>query len=417
MYRWYASRVWFISVLAIMMVALTSLAAVGAQTPPPGTAPPLTIPGSGSRTFPETGQTVTGVFLDYWNSHGGLSQQGYPISGLLDEVSDLDSGQHYTVQYFERAVFEYHPEYAGTPSEVLLAQLGTYQYKQSYPDGVPNQQASTVNPRFFAETGHTVGGLFLVYWGAFGGLAQYGYPLTDEFPELNPLDHQIHTVQYFERAVFENHPENNSSPYEVLLSQLGTYRYAAKQQTPLGPRLLAGDVPGWRVSAAGHTVFWDSPFSPGRPILGYDLGQHKLLTLASGAGANGRVGPVSDGTTVAWIEGTPGGDSVRGYDLATGQTRLLVDPAYYHEFDQIALGAGQVFYQDAKPAQNVSLREALPPGRTRWSRRGGVRRWWRTGFCSGMNSAPRRDRTPWSPRPSQGPPPNAASTCGSWTPV
>ena len=29
---------------------------------------PLTIPGTGSQTFPETGKTVSGIFLDYWNS-------------------------------------------------------------------------------------------------------------------------------------------------------------------------------------------------------------------------------------------------------------------------------------------------------------------------------------------------------------
>jgi hypothetical protein len=34
-------------------------------------------------------------------------------------------------------------------------------------------------------------------------------------------------VQYFERAVFEYHPENQP-PYNVLLSQLGTFRYREK---------------------------------------------------------------------------------------------------------------------------------------------------------------------------------------------
>jgi hypothetical protein len=34
-------------------------------------------------------------------------------------------------------------------------------------------------------------------------------------------------VQYFERAVFEYHPEN-AAPYDVLLSQLGTFRYRDK---------------------------------------------------------------------------------------------------------------------------------------------------------------------------------------------
>ncbi|HET8630995.1 MAG TPA: hypothetical protein VFL91_26545 [Thermomicrobiales bacterium] len=38
------------------------------------------------------------------------------------------NGQTYRVQYFERARFEYHPENAGTPYEVLLGLLGREQY-------------------------------------------------------------------------------------------------------------------------------------------------------------------------------------------------------------------------------------------------------------------------------------------------
>src|SRR5262245_39469879 len=52
--------------------------------------PSAQIPGDGSQTFPETGKTVNGLFLDYWNTHGGLAQQGYPISDVMEEVSDLD---------------------------------------------------------------------------------------------------------------------------------------------------------------------------------------------------------------------------------------------------------------------------------------------------------------------------------------
>src|SRR5690349_24495578 len=42
-----------------------------------------------SQTFPETGQTVSGKFLDYWKAHGGLAQQGYPLTGA---VAKTDSG-------------------------------------------------------------------------------------------------------------------------------------------------------------------------------------------------------------------------------------------------------------------------------------------------------------------------------------
>ncbi len=79
---------------------------------------------------PETGYTVSGNFLTYWQQHGGLAQLGYPISGLFTEVSDLN-GKPYTVQYFERAVFEYHAENA-PPYDVLLSQLGTFRYKAKY---------------------------------------------------------------------------------------------------------------------------------------------------------------------------------------------------------------------------------------------------------------------------------------------
>src|SRR6516164_8541223 len=64
---------------------------------------------SDCQTFPATGQTVCGKFLQYWNTHGGLAQQGYPISSTFQEQSDVD-GKTYTVQYFERAQFESHPE-------------------------------------------------------------------------------------------------------------------------------------------------------------------------------------------------------------------------------------------------------------------------------------------------------------------
>ena len=86
------------------------------------------------QTFRETGKTVCGRFLEYWQQNGGLAQQGFPISDPFTEVSPLD-GKAYTVQYFERAVFEFHPE-EKRPYDVLLSQLGTFQYREKYPNGV-----------------------------------------------------------------------------------------------------------------------------------------------------------------------------------------------------------------------------------------------------------------------------------------
>jgi hypothetical protein len=185
--------------------------------------------GGGSRTFAQTGKTISGAFLTYWEQHGGLAQQGYPISYEMQEKSDLN-GQTYTVQYFERAVFEKHPENA-PPFDVLLSQLGTFRYQAKYAQTPPIQTISNESARLFPQTGHSVGGKFLAYWEQHGGLAQQGYPISDEFQEVSPLNGQTYTVQYFERAVFELHPENQP-PYDVLLSQLGTFRYNAIYVTP-----------------------------------------------------------------------------------------------------------------------------------------------------------------------------------------
>ena len=204
----------------MVLLALVSLAcgvAVYAQT----------VPGDRSRTFPETGKTVRGLFLDYWEQHGGLPQQGYPLSELLTERSDLD-GRTYTVQYFERAVFEYHPENRSL-NNVLLSQLGTFRYREKYTSGAAGQQPDTsTGSMLFPETGKRLGGKFLEYWQKNGGLAQQGFPISDEFEEKSDLDGKTYRVQYFERAVFELHPENAGTQYEVLLSQLGTFRYQAR---------------------------------------------------------------------------------------------------------------------------------------------------------------------------------------------
>ena len=193
-----------------------------------------------ARTFTETGKTVSGPFLSYWDSHGGVAQQGYPLTGEMSESSPLN-GKPYTVQYFERAVFERHPENA-PPFDVLLSQLGTFRFKEKYPQGMASQRLSTDNPRRFVETGYTVGGKFRTYWEAHGGVAQQGLPISNELQEKSDLDGKIYTVQYFERAVMELHPAN-AAPYDVLLSQLGRLRLQVQAATPILPAPVSTNLP------------------------------------------------------------------------------------------------------------------------------------------------------------------------------
>jgi hypothetical protein len=114
---------------ALLLVALM----FGASSQAPSAAAPLAQ--ATSYTFAQTGHTVSGKFLAYWNNNGGLAQQGYPISDQMQEVSPTD-GKTYTVQYFERAVFELHPENQ-PPNDVLLSLLGTFRFKEKYPNGPP----------------------------------------------------------------------------------------------------------------------------------------------------------------------------------------------------------------------------------------------------------------------------------------
>jgi hypothetical protein len=189
---------------------------------------PHGLPGLGRQTFRETGKTVHGVFLDYWRNHGGLPQQGYPISDVISETSELDR-RTYVVQYFERTVFQYDSAQSDPRFQVLLSQLGTFQYRKKYPDGAPGQQPSVNNPLVFPETGKTLGGLFREYWERHGGLLQQGLPISEEFIERSDLDGEEYLVQYFERVVMEYHPENKP-PYDVLLSHLGTLHYREKYE-------------------------------------------------------------------------------------------------------------------------------------------------------------------------------------------
>jgi hypothetical protein len=111
------------------LIAGLALLSLLLLTPRAGLAQPAAQP------FPATGYPVSDPFLSYWRANGGLAQFGYPISDLQTEVSALDS-KPYTVQYFERAVFELHPENAGTPYNVLLTPLGTLRY-QARATGAP----------------------------------------------------------------------------------------------------------------------------------------------------------------------------------------------------------------------------------------------------------------------------------------
>jgi hypothetical protein len=139
------------------------------------------------QTFPETGWQVCGAFLNYWKTHGGLAQQGYPISNTFQEKSETD-GKTYTVQYFERAVFEAHPENQ-PPNDVLLSLLGSQKYKTKYGSGAPAQVAAPT----MAAAPATSGGLSVAKsgFGQNGKLVDIAFLVDNSGPTLEDSQFQV----------------------------------------------------------------------------------------------------------------------------------------------------------------------------------------------------------------------------------
>ncbi len=168
----------------------------------------------------ETGFCVRGRFQAYWEAHGGLALNGYPVSAEFNEV--LEDGRPYAVQYFERTRLEYHPEVRDTAAQVLVGQFGRRVHPTD-PSAMPDSTQI-----WFPQTGHNVPADFYRYWSDQGGLAQLGLPLTE--PYMQRLeDGKTYQVQYFERARFEWHPEN-PAPYSILLGQFGRMMLSEAQR-------------------------------------------------------------------------------------------------------------------------------------------------------------------------------------------
>ena len=146
-----------------------------------------------TRFFPETGMSVSFGFKRFFEERGGIEIFGYPITPEIQEKG-------FTVQYFQRARFEYHPEHAGTRYEVQLGLLGDMLTSgRTFPKAIP--VVTTDSQRYFPETGQVVSGAFLRFFNSRGGLDIFGYPTSGVIQENGK------TVQYFQRSRFEYHPQ------------------------------------------------------------------------------------------------------------------------------------------------------------------------------------------------------------------
>jgi hypothetical protein len=159
-----------------------------------------------ARPAPQAGApTLSGGFADFWRAHDGARLFGAPLT------AERQAGGLVT-QIFERARLEWHPDYP-PGRQITLGRLGAEALDgRAFPPVAPF--ASNPGHRYFAATGHSVQGDILRFWDAAGGLPIFGLPLSEELVEDG------HTVQYFERARLEHHPDLPASD-RVTVAPLG----------------------------------------------------------------------------------------------------------------------------------------------------------------------------------------------------
>ncbi len=220
------------------------------------------------RCFAETEFCIAGRLLAFWEQNGGLAIFGYPITAQGEAVID---GQTLQVQWFERNRLELHPENA-PPYDVLLGRLGVDVLEQQARNWqqFPRDDEPAEGCRFFAESGQNLCGEFLSYWQAAGldldlngqsgenereNLALFGLPISRVQTETLS-DGREYTVQWFERARLELHPENPAE-FRVLPGLLGSeIRAAGSTPTPTaGPTVApTAIITATATPAAGPTT-------------------------------------------------------------------------------------------------------------------------------------------------------------------
>jgi hypothetical protein len=127
---------------------------------------------------------------------------------------------------------------------VLSAYLGLPTTSKQY-----SPPAQTTPPQYFPETQRTVRSPFVEYFAQNGGLAQFGYPITDDYVDsATGL-----LIQYFEKARMEWHP-GNPEPYKVQLGLLGDEMGKRKPPVSVADIPAPNDPDCVHFEATGHTL-------------------------------------------------------------------------------------------------------------------------------------------------------------------
>ena len=199
-----------LALVALLLSILLAPLSASAQTSPSVTSsnwsPPRTV------YIPDTGQTIDGVFLDFWRARSGIANFGYPVTPEFTTAEGIVS------QYYAYARFEYWPN-AADGQVVKLGNIG----EDLRPRALPRNSVASANAGsaaaelaqinrawlpvskkeagkesddrvYVAEAKHTVSNGFKTWWEATGGAGFLGNPLTEEYVLKGT------TYQVFERG-------------------------------------------------------------------------------------------------------------------------------------------------------------------------------------------------------------------------
>jgi sortase (surface protein transpeptidase) len=286
----------------------------------------------GERCFPETGRCTQNAFLDFWSARGDIAILGLPVSA---PVTDADGR---IVQYFERAILEWHPDLA-PPYQVQVAllgdqRLGSSPERQTIPGPCPPE-----NCRLATETNHSVRGAFLTFWATNGALPVFGLPLTEEFGETDPETGDLRTVQYFERARFEL----GANGARVNLGRLGAEAWQSREDLHGQPSVT---VPNYTLPLPAR------PVTLSIPAIGVGT-----TVEAVGLDSTGNMDVPSGPVTVAWYAyGARPGEA--GNAVLAGHVDFQgYGPAVFYRLGQ--LGPGDIIWvgDEAGPRRRFKVYE------------------------------------------------------------
>ena len=126
------------------------------------------------RYYSETGHTLDGRFVAFYDGHGRTEILGFPIT---DSFIDPSSG--WLIQYTENARLEFVPQVNSGLVGVRLGALGEALGGWDPPltgEQIPPSADATC--RYFPESGHAVCHSFLAFFDRLGGAELFGFPIS-----------------------------------------------------------------------------------------------------------------------------------------------------------------------------------------------------------------------------------------------